>query len=78
MREREKALLLEWLVLYGKDWVTLNDITEDPMFMEIGRLDRMGYLDDNIANKLNRPNEVYNMAFRLNEKAMKILESDRE
>lgn len=78
MREREKALLLEWLVLYGKGWVMLNSITEDPMFMELGRLERMGYIEDNIADKLNRPNEVYKMAFRLNEKAMKILEDDRE
>ncbi len=76
MREREKALLLEWLVLYGKDWVKLNDITEDPMFMEIGRLERMRYLDHNLAEYPN--NEVYKMSYRLNEKAMKILEDDRE
>jgi hypothetical protein len=45
MREREKALLLEWLIKVGTDWVSNNQIRESGLQMEIGRLERMHYLE---------------------------------
>lgn len=44
MREREKALLLEWLIKFGTDWVNNNQLQESEFLMEIGKLERMGYL----------------------------------
>jgi hypothetical protein len=44
-RERDKALLVEWLIRFGTDWVNVLQRRESGLQMEIGRLERMHYLE---------------------------------
>ena len=45
MRERSKALLVEWLIKFGTDWVDYKVVRESGLQFEIGRLERMRYVE---------------------------------
>lgn len=79
MREREKAIILEWLLTLGKDWVLFNTVCDAGFQFEMGRLERMGYAEHNLANRYDDANEVYRVKYRLTDKALALLkEDDRE
>jgi len=79
MREREKALLLEWLITLGKDWVRFDTLSKAGFQFEMGTLERMGYAAHNLNERYDAANEVYRVKYRLTEKALALLkEDDRE
>ena len=78
MREREKALLLEWLIKVGTDWVSNNQIRESGLQMEISRLVRMGYIEYEWENEESWSTNGA-VKHRLSPKGLALLkEDDRE
>jgi DNA-binding transcriptional regulator PaaX len=66
-------LLVEFLIKCGTDWVDYKRIRESGLQFEVGRLERMGYLE-------YEHNEVSGgISYRLTDKGLALLkENDRE
>jgi uncharacterized protein YndB with AHSA1/START domain len=76
-REHSKALLVEWLIRFGTDWVDNQQLRESGLQMEIGRLERMHYLEYTWEEE--EPLGSGLVKHRLTEKGLALLkENDRE
>lgn len=69
-KEHHKALLLQWLVLIGHDWADYKKARGARLQFEVGRLERMGYLEHrSVEDNLRSAYE-----YRLTPKALQLLE----
>jgi hypothetical protein len=74
MRKREKALLVEWLIKFGTDWVRYKLIKDSGLQFEVGRLERMHYLEYEWDEGTGSV-----MTYKITDKALTLLkEDDRE
>lgn len=68
-----RKLLVEWLIKFGTDWVYYKQVRESGLQFEVGRLERMHYLE-------YEHNDVSGgISYRLTDKGLALLkENDRE
>lgn len=76
-REHFKALLLEWLIMWGADWVDYAQIGNTPMRFELGRLERNEcveprYNGQKESTRIKLPYKV--IEYKLTPKALQLLE----
>lgn len=69
-QERNKALLVEWLVKFGKDWTPAGQVIYSNMRDEVGRAERLNLIEYRYAPNMDRKT-VYE--YRLTKKALNLL-----
>lgn len=77
-QERNKALLVDWLIKFGKDWTPSGTVMYSNLRDEVGRAERLQLIEYRYAPDVERQT-VYE--YRLTNKALELLgieENDRE
>lgn len=69
-QERNKALLVEWLVKFGKDWTPAGQVMYSDMRDEVGRAERLELIEYRAAPSVEM-NSVFE--YRLTKKALNLL-----
>ena len=69
--DQYRALLLQWLILIGHDWADYKRVRPAGLQFEVGRLERMGYLEYR-----EQPAPSYRYEYRITDKGMKLIEKD--
>jgi hypothetical protein len=73
MNDEVKASLIEWLILFGRDWVDYNrQLHHHPFRFNMGSATLADWLDYEKIHSPDTPYLVYR--YRLNDKALKLLE----
>lgn len=69
-RERDKALMLVWLIRFGKDWTPSGQVMYSDLKDEVGRAERLRLIEFRYA-----PDEVRESVFeyRMTDEALKLL-----